>query len=85
MQTNRQLERLSNITAMTTIRKASSSDMNGVSYLILVTESGDVFFLNGQSFNVVYQARVSAFESAPSIISATGSFDIDYRIVISTR
>lgn len=80
------MERPSTVTAMTTIRRStSSSDDAGVSYLIVATESGDVYFLNAHSFTILHQARVCAFEAAPSLLSASGSFDVDYRIVISTR
>lgn len=74
------------MTAMTTIRRSTSGDENGISYLIVATESGDIYFLNAHSFAILHQARVCAFEAAaPSLLSASGSFDVDYRIVISTR
>lgn len=51
----RSLKRFSHITAMTTLRKSSSADLNGVSYLVLTTESGDLFILDVQSFAIVQQ------------------------------
>ncbi|KAJ6640773.1 Bardet-Biedl syndrome 1 protein like [Pseudolycoriella hygida] len=81
---SKDLKRFTNITATATIRK-SSTDTNGVSYLILATESGDVIFLDCQAFTVTHEARVCAFKTTPSLISVSGHFDVDYRIVIGTR
>ncbi len=65
--------------------RKSSTDNNGVSFLILATESGDLIFLDCQAFTIIHEARVCAFKSTPAIISVSGHFDVDYRIVIGTR
>ncbi|XP_053676967.1 Bardet-Biedl syndrome 1 protein homolog [Anopheles nili] len=80
----RKLERLSIITAMATIKKASN-EPKASSCLILATESGEMLFLDTQAFFVLAQAKVGPFHGTPSMISASGQYDIDYRVVITTR
>lgn len=79
-----ELTRLSTITAMATLKK-TSSDENAISCLVLATESGDIIFLDSQAFTVLHQARVSSFKTTPTMISVTGQFDIDFRMVIASR
>uniref|UniRef100_A0A182QKI4 Uncharacterized protein n=1 Tax=Anopheles farauti TaxID=69004 RepID=A0A182QKI4_9DIPT len=81
---DRQLERLSIITAMDTIRKASN-ETKGAACLVLATESGELLVLDTQAFVVLAQAKVGPFGGTPSLISASGQYDIDYRVVIVTR
>ncbi|EDS36472.1 BBS1 [Culex quinquefasciatus] len=78
------LERLSVITAMASIKK-TSNETKSASCLILATESGELLILDTQAFVVLHQARVCSFQGTPSIISASGQYDIDFRLVISTR
>ncbi|XP_065093979.1 Bardet-Biedl syndrome 1 protein homolog [Ochlerotatus camptorhynchus] len=81
---NNELERLSIITAMASIKKAAN-DSKSASCLILATESGEILILDTQAFVVLHQARACNFQGTPSIISATGQYDIDFRLVIATR
>ncbi|ETN65941.1 BBS1 [Anopheles darlingi] len=80
----RKLERLSIITAMTTIKKASS-DVKAASCLILATECGELLLLDTQAFGVLAQAKCGPFRGTPSLLSASGQYDVDYRVVIATR
>ncbi|XP_058121914.1 Bardet-Biedl syndrome 1 protein homolog [Anopheles ziemanni] len=80
----RKLERLSIVTAMTSIKKAST-DPKAASCLILATESGELLLLDTQAFVVLAQAKVGPFQGTPSMISASGQYDVDYRVVIATR
>ncbi|XP_058838064.1 Bardet-Biedl syndrome 1 protein homolog [Topomyia yanbarensis] len=81
---DRQLERLSVITAMTSIKKVAN-EHKSASCLILATEAGDILILDTQAFVVLCQARACSFQGTPSIISASGQYDIDFRMVIATR
>ncbi|EAA04615.4 AGAP007459-PA [Anopheles gambiae str. PEST] len=81
---DRKLERLSIITTMTTIKKASN-EAKSASCLILATESGELLVLDSQAFVVLAQAKVGPFRGTPTMISASGQYDIDYRVVIATR
>ncbi|KAG4073215.1 hypothetical protein HA402_005750 [Bradysia odoriphaga] len=78
------LQRFTTITATATLRK-SSTDNNGVSFLILATESGDIIFLDCQAFTVIHEARVCSLKSTPALLSVSGHFDVDFKIVIGTR
>ncbi|XP_055601592.1 Bardet-Biedl syndrome 1 protein homolog [Uranotaenia lowii] len=79
-----QLERFPVITAMTSIKK-TTNETKSASCLILAAESGDVMILDTQAFVLLHQARVCSFQGTPSIISASGQYDIDFRVVIATR
>jgi Bardet-Biedl syndrome 1 protein len=78
------LERHSTITAMTTIYRAST-EPKAPSCLILATESGDLLILDTQAFTVLHQAKAFPYKTSPAIISATGQYEIDFRIIIATR
>ncbi|XP_058066095.1 Bardet-Biedl syndrome 1 protein homolog [Anopheles bellator] len=80
----RKLERISIVTAMTTIKRASV-DPKAPSCLILATESGEILLLDTQAFLVLAQAKCGPFRGTPSLLSASGQYDIDYRVVIATR
>ncbi|XP_035784786.1 Bardet-Biedl syndrome 1 protein homolog isoform X2 [Anopheles albimanus] len=80
----RKLERLSIITAMATIRKASS-EPKAASCLILATECGELLVLDTQAFGVLAQAKCGPFRGTPTLLSASGQYDVDYRVVIATR
>ncbi|XP_063701971.1 LOW QUALITY PROTEIN: Bardet-Biedl syndrome 1 protein, partial [Culicoides brevitarsis] len=78
------LERLSNITAMTTLPK-NSTEPKATMCLAVAAESGDIFILDSTAFTVLQQAKVCAFQLTPVLVSASGLFDVDYNMVISTR
>lgn len=80
----RELVRLPTIVAMDKIPRTTSA-ASVVSYLIIVSESGEIIILDPQAFTVLHHARTTSFTATPSLISVSGQFDMDFRIVISTR
>ncbi|GAB0098228.1 Bardet-Biedl syndrome 1 [Sergentomyia squamirostris] len=78
------LQRLPTITAMTTLRR-TSNDAKSVSCLVIASESGEIFILDSQAFTVLHRARCCSSHGTPCMISVSGQFDIDFRIVVSTR
>lgn len=78
------LERLPAIVAMTTIFKGIEEE-KAPNCLIIATEASDILIMDVQSFNLVHQARVCNFKATPDLISASGSFQSDFKIVIATR
>lgn len=78
------LERLPAIVAMTTIYK-SIEEEKAPNCLIIATEAGDVLIMDAQSFNILHEARVCNFKATPDLISASGSFQNDFKIVVATR
>ena len=78
------LERLSTIVAMATIYKSIEED-KAPNCLIIATEASDILIMDVQSFNIIHQARVCNFKAIPDMISASGSFQNDFKIVIATR
>ncbi|XP_055384123.1 Bardet-Biedl syndrome 1 protein homolog [Condylostylus longicornis] len=78
------LQRLSVITAMTSLQR-TSSDSNPPSCLVLTTEHGEILMIDTHSFGIIYQARICPYETTPSLITASGQFDTDFRIVIASR
>lgn len=78
------LQRLSNIVSLNSIYK-NLEEEKSPNCLIITTDSGDVLIMDIQSFNIVHQAKVCNFTCTPDLVSAHGSFQNDFRIVISTR
>lgn len=78
------LERLPAIVAMTTIYK-SIEEEKSPNCLIVTTEAGDVLIMDAQSFVILHEARVCNFKATPDLISASGSYQNDFKIVIATR
>lgn len=77
-------ERLSVIVAMTTIFKNVEEEKSPMC-LIVATETGEIYVLESQSFNILHESRVCTFKSTPDLLSASGCFNSDYKIIISTR
>lgn len=78
------LQRLPAIVAMTTIYK-SIEEEKCPNCLIIATEAGDILIMDAQSFNILHEARVCNFKATPDLISASGSYQNDFKIVIATR
>ena len=78
------LERLPAIVAMTTIYK-SIEEEKSPNCLIIATEAGDILIMDAQSFTILHEARVCNFKATPDLISASGSYQNDFKIVIATR
>lgn len=81
------LKKCSPVTVMTKIQKLSGGDDNerAINCLIIGCENGEIFILDSQAFTILHQAKTNAFQEAPAFISATGSWDSDFRIVIASR
>lgn len=77
-------ERLSVIVALSTIYKNVEEEKSPMC-LIIATETGEIFVLESQSFNILHESRVCTFKSTPDLLSASGCYNSDYKIVISTR
>lgn len=80
----RELLRSPTIVAMDKILR-TSSNASVVSHLIIASESGEIIILDPHAFTVLHHARTTSFTATPSLISVSGQFDSDFRIVISTR
>lgn len=78
------LERLPVIVAMTTIYK-SIEEEKSPNCLIIATEASDILIMDAQSFNLLHQARVCNSKATPDLISASGSYQSDFKVVIATR
>lgn len=78
------LERLPTIVAMTTIYK-SIEEEKSPNCLVIATEAGDILIMDAQSFNILHTARVCNFKTTPDLISASGSYQSDFKVVIATR
>ncbi|EDV97757.1 Bardet-Biedl syndrome 1 protein homolog [Drosophila grimshawi] len=77
--------RIGNIVAMCCLRRVSSN-VNPPSHLVLAVDTGRVFVLEPQGFNLIYQAKTCSYEAAvPSLISVHGTYETDFCIVIGTR
>ncbi|KAH8302769.1 hypothetical protein KR044_010695 [Drosophila immigrans] len=77
--------RVGNIVAMCCLKRVSSSP-NPPSHLVLATDTGRVYVLEPQGFNLVYQGRTCSYETAvPSLISVHGTYETDFCIVVGTR
>lgn len=77
--------RVGNIVAMCCLKRVSSSS-NPPSHLVLATDTGRIYVLEPQGFNVIYQAKTCSFETAvTSLISVHGTYETDFCIVVGTR
>lgn len=81
---NTKLERLSVITCITTLAK-NSNEARSTMCLAIASESSDIYILDSTAFTILQQAKVCAFKLTPVLISASGLFDVEYNMVISTR
>lgn len=78
------LKRLPTIVSMTTIYK-NIEEEKSPNCLIIATEAGDILIMDAQSFSILHEARVCNFKATPDLISASGSYQSDFKIVVSTR
>lgn len=78
------LERLPTIVCLTTIYKNVEDD-KASNCLVVATDFGDVLIMDSQTFNILHEARVCSFKATPDLISSSGSYLNDYKIVIATR
>lgn len=78
------LERLPTIVAMVTIFKNLENE-KCPNCLIIATEASEILIMDIQSFTILHAARVCNFKAIPDLISASGSYSNDFKIVIATR
>ncbi|XP_022216762.2 Bardet-Biedl syndrome 1 protein homolog [Drosophila obscura] len=77
--------RVGSIVIMCCIKRVSS-DANPPSHLVLATDTGHIFVLEPQGFNLVYQGSTCSYETAvPSLLSVQGTYETDFCIVVATR
>ncbi|XP_077358811.1 BBSome complex member BBS1 [Festucalex cinctus] len=75
------IKRQTVITCMSTLKKSTADD-DGVSCLVVGTESAHVYVLDPEAFVVL--AKVS-LPAPPTLMDATGQFDVEYRITVACR
>ncbi|KAL3268342.1 hypothetical protein HHI36_007458 [Cryptolaemus montrouzieri] len=81
---NNEPMRINLITCMTTLKK-SSQDTYSIACPIIGTEAGIIYVLDPQNFSILLQANVCNIKNTPYIITATGLYDVDYKILVATR
>ncbi|XP_034413916.1 Bardet-Biedl syndrome 1 protein [Cyclopterus lumpus] len=69
------------ITCIGTLKK-STADEDGVSCLVIGTESSDVFVLDPEAFIILSKMLLPA---APTMMDVTGQFDVEFRITVACR
>ncbi|KAM9424178.1 BBSome complex member BBS1 [Pholidichthys leucotaenia] len=69
------------ITCIGTLKK-STADEDGVSCLVIGTESSEVFVLDPEAFIILSKMSLPA---VPTIMDVTGQFDVEFRITVACR
>nr|XP_046232602.1 Bardet-Biedl syndrome 1 protein [Scatophagus argus] len=69
------------ITCIATLKK-STADEDGVSCLVIGTESSDVYVLDPEAFIILSKMSLPA---APTMMDVTGQFDVEFRITVACR
>ncbi|XP_029312764.1 BBSome complex member BBS1 [Cottoperca gobio] len=69
------------ITCIGTLKK-STADEDGVSCLVIGTESSDVFVLDPEAFIILSKMTLPA---PPTMMDVTGQFDVEFRITVACR
>lgn len=82
--TEPKLERLPTIVCMTTIFK-NIEDEKAANFLIIATDAGEILIMDSQTFNILHEARVCSFKATPDLISSSGSYLSDFKIIVATR
>lgn len=75
------IKRQTVITCIGTLKK-STADEDGVSCLVIGTESCDVYVLDPEAFIVLSKMSLPA---APTLMDVTGQFDVEFRITVACR
>lgn len=78
------LVRLPTIVCMTTIYRNIEEEKEP-NCLIIATDASDIFIMDPQNFSIIHEARVCSFKATPDLISASGSFQNDFKIIVATR
>ncbi|XP_071370814.1 Bardet-Biedl syndrome 1 protein [Centroberyx affinis] len=69
------------ITCIGTLKK-STADEDGVSCLVIGTESSEVYILDPEAFTILSKMWLPA---APTLLDVTGQFDVEFRITAACR
>ncbi|GAA6217380.1 Bardet-Biedl syndrome 1 protein [Lates japonicus] len=69
------------ITCIGTLKK-STADEDGVSCLVIGTESSDVYVLDPEAFIILSKMSLPA---APTMMDVTGQFDVEFRVTVACR
>lgn len=69
------------ITCIGTLKK-STADEDGVSCLVIGTESSDIYVLDPEAFIILSKMSLPA---APTMMDVTGQFDVEFRITVACR
>lgn len=69
------------ITCVATLKK-STADEDGVSCLVIGTESSEVYVLDPEAFIILAKMSVP---SPPTMMDVSGQFDVEYRITVACR
>ncbi|KAF7649826.1 hypothetical protein LDENG_00135430 [Lucifuga dentata] len=75
------IKRQTVITCISTLKK-STADEDGVSCLVIGTESCHVFVLDPEAFIILSKMLLPA---APTMMDVTGQFDVEFRITVACR
>ncbi|KAM3592354.1 uncharacterized protein V6R79_017100 [Siganus canaliculatus] len=75
------IKRQTVITCIATLKK-STADEDGVSCLVIGTESSDVYVLDPEAFIILSKMALPA---APTMMDVTGQFDVEFRITVACR
>lgn len=81
---NRETIKPTVITCMTTLLR-NSFEYNSTSCPVIAVECGQIYILDPQSFSILHEGKVCHVKSSPSIIQATGLYDVEYRIIVVCR
>ncbi|KAM4623579.1 BBSome complex member BBS1 isoform 2-T2 [Polymixia lowei] len=69
------------ITCIGTLKK-STADEDGVSCLVIGTESNDIYILDPEAFTILSKMSLP---STPTMMDVTGQFDVEFRITVACR
>ena len=72
------------ITCMDVIKK-DSDDIDAVSLIVLGTESGHVYVLPQDPSNSNFVCKIALPSSVPVMLSVSGLFDVEWRVVVACR
>ncbi|XP_056153450.1 Bardet-Biedl syndrome 1 protein [Lampris incognitus] len=69
------------ITCIGTLKK-STADEDGVSCLVIGTESNEIYILDPEAFTILSKLSLP---SVPTMMDVTGQFDVEFRIIVACR
>ncbi|XP_071794355.1 BBSome complex member BBS1-like [Asterias amurensis] len=64
------------------ILKKSSAEEDGISCIVVGTESKEVYILDPEAFTILAKMSI---QSVPVFMSVSGLYDVEYRIIVSCR